>query len=188
MEERKPKTIPAKLLWLEENLMALIVFAVTILLFVSVLLRYFSSFFKLQLGITLPTISWAEEAIRYGIIWITFLAAANAFRRESHFGVDLIFRMKSAKLGKAVRLFNDICCFVFCGFVCYYGAKMVLFNLGTGQISPSMKLPFWLVYTVIPFSGGLSMLYIARNFVRKIITPAEVLHCYNNTTTEGEDK
>lgn len=187
MNEKKTKTVPAKLLWLEENLMALIVFAVTILLFVNVLLRYFGPIIQANSGVKLPTISWAEEAIRYGIIWITFLAAANAFRRESHFGVDLIFRMKSAKLGKAVRLFNDACCFIFCGFVCYYGVQMVLFNMGSGQVSPSMKLPFWMVYTVIPFSGGLSMLYIARNFIRKVITPAEVLHMYNNTPTEGAE-
>ena len=55
-------------------------------------------------------------------------------------------------------------------------------------VSPTMKIPFWMVYSVIPFSGGLSMVYIARNFIRKLRTPAEILSKYNNTPTEGADQ
>ena len=83
MEEKKNKTLTDKLIWLEDNILALIVLAITILLFVNVILRYASRY------AVLPTISWAEEAIRYGIIWTTFLAAANAFRRESHFSGEV---------------------------------------------------------------------------------------------------
>lgn len=179
MNEKQTKTLADKLVWLEDNILALIVFAITILLFVNVILRYASRY------MTLPTISWAEEAIRYGIIWTTFLAAANAFRRESHFGVDVIFRVKSASFVKLIRLLDDAGCFIFCGFVLYYGIQMVTFNMGGGQISPSLKLPLWLVYSVIPFSGGLSMIFIARNFIRKLKTPAEVLCQYNNTSQGG---
>ena len=75
----------------------------------NVVLRYANRYF-----VELPTISWAEEAIRYGIIWTTFLAAANAFRRESHFGVDIIFRVKSAPFVKFIRLLDDVGAFVFC--------------------------------------------------------------------------
>ena len=181
MEEKKNKTLTDKFIWLEDNMLALIVLAITILLFVNVILRYASRY------AVLPTISWAEEAIRYGIIWTTFLAAANAFRRESHFGVDVIFRVKSAPFVKFIRLLDDAGCFIFCGFVLYYGIQMVSFNMGGGQISPSLKLPLWLVYSVIPFSGGLSMIFIARNFIRKLRTPAEVLHQYNNTSQGGAE-
>ena len=69
----------------------------------------------------------------------------------------------------------------------FYGIQMVSFNMGGGQISPSLKLPLWLVYSVIPFSGGLSMIFIARNFIRKLRTPAEVLHQYNNTSQGGAE-
>lgn len=185
MDEKKTKPLISKLLWVEENLMALVVLGVTLLLFVNVMLRYFSSV-AVHYGFSLPTFSWAEEAIRYCLLWITFFAAANAFRRESHFGVDLIFRVKSAKFVKIIRLLNDVGCFIFSAFILYYGMKMVTFNMGSGQISPAMKVPLWLVYTIIPISGGFSMIYIARNFIRKIITPAEILHKFNNTPQEGE--
>lgn len=188
MDEKRPKSLTARLIWLEENIMGLIVLAVTLLLFVNVVMRYITVPLYNLTGFKLPALSWAEEAIRYGIIWITFLAAANAFRRESHFGVDLILRVKSEKFVKAIRLLNDVGCFIFCGFVLYYGVKMVQFNMANGQISPSLRLPFWMVYCVIPFSGGLSMLYIARNFIRKLRTPAEVLHQYNNTSAKGESE
>lgn len=184
MDKKKTNPLISKLLWFEENFMALIVLGVTVLLFVNVLLRYFSPLAH-RYGFPLPTFSWAEEAIRYCLIWVTFIAAANAFRRESHFGVDLIFRVKSVKLVKFIRLLNDIGCFIFCGFILYYGVKMVVFNMGGGQISPALKVPLWIVYMVIPISGGLSMAYIVRNFIRKLITPAEILYMINNTPKEG---
>ena len=183
MTEKKKRSLSETLLWVEENLMAVIVLAVTVLLFINVILRYLSPHIP-----SLPRISWAEEAIRYGIIWVTFLAAANAFRRESHFGVDLIFRAKSANFVKMIRLLDDVGCFLFCGFVFYYGLKMVTFNMGGGQISPSLKLPLWMVYSIIPISGGLSMLYIVRNFIRKLKTPSEIIHADNNTPTEGAEE
>ena len=182
MDERKTKTLKERLVWLEDNILAIIVFAITILLFVNVVLRYASRYF-----VTLPTISWAEEAIRYGIIWTTFLAAANAFRRESHFGVDLVVRVNSAPFVKFIRLLDDIGAFVFCGFVFYYGIKMVTFNMSGGQISPSLKLPLWMVYSIIPISGGMSLIFIVRNFIKKLKTPAEVLHAHNNTSQEGAE-
>ena len=36
MEERKTKTLTERLVWLEDNILAIIVFAITILLFVNV--------------------------------------------------------------------------------------------------------------------------------------------------------
>ncbi len=188
MNEKKTRSLTDRLIWFEENLMALIVFFITALLFVNVLIRYLTVPLYQTFSIKLPTISWAEEAIRYSIIWITFIAASNAFRRESHFGVDLIFRIKSAKLVKIVRLIDDIGAFIFCGFVLVYGIQMVTFNMSGGQISPALKLPLWLVYLIVPVSGGVSMLYIARNFIRKLKTPAEVLHTINNTSQEGAEK
>lgn len=178
MDERKPvRSFLGKLRFVEDNVTAIIVLFATLLLFVNVIMRYVfrNSFY------------WAEELIRYILIWISFIGAAIAFRNESHFGVDLIFRVKSAAFAKAVRLINDIGCFVFCGFVCYYGLKMVTFNMGTGQISPAMQIPLWQVYLIIPLSGFVSMFYIAANFIRKIKTPAEVLHQITNTPQEGVD-
>ena len=58
---------------------------------------------------------------------------------------------------------------------------MVIFNMGTGQTSPAMQIELWKIYLVIPISGVISMIYIARNFIRKVITPADVLNQINNT-------
>lgn len=171
MDAKQIKKTSETLVRIEEVLIGLVVLGVTVLLFVNAVLRYgFDS-----------SLYWAEEFIRYALIWITFIGSAIAFRNESHFGVDLILRVKSEKFVKAVRLLNDIICFIFCGFVAYYGYKMVVFNMGTGQTSPAMQIELWKVYLIIPLSGVVSMVYIVRNFIRKIITSADVLNQINNT-------
>ena len=42
MDKKKARSLSERLIWIEENLMALIVLAVTVVLFINVLLRYFS--------------------------------------------------------------------------------------------------------------------------------------------------
>lgn len=44
MDKKKARSLSERLIWIEENLMALIVLAVTVVLFINVLLRYFPAF------------------------------------------------------------------------------------------------------------------------------------------------
>jgi C4-dicarboxylate transporter DctQ subunit len=104
---------------------------------------------------------WAEEFIRYSMIWISFIGSAVCFRKGIHFGVDLILRVKSEPFVRAVKIFIETVCLAFCCFLLKYSVDLVLFSRGTSQISPAMQVPLWMVYTVIPFSAALGVVYEA---------------------------
>jgi C4-dicarboxylate transporter DctQ subunit len=135
----------------EENFIAVVHLGSTGVLFMNVVLRYF---FKMS------TI-WAEEFIRYSMIWISFIGAAVCFRKGIHFGVDLILRVKSKPFVRVVKIFIEIVCLVFCCFLLKYSYDLVVFSRGTGQISPAMQVPLWAVYAVIPVSAALGAIYEA---------------------------
>ncbi|MDR1649459.1 MAG: TRAP transporter small permease [Synergistaceae bacterium] len=139
----------------EENFIAVVLVCSTGVLFMNVVLRYF---FKMS------TI-WAEEFIRYSMIWISFIGSAVCFRKGIHFGVDLILRVKSKSFVRAVKIFIEAVCLAFCCFLLKYSVDLVLFSKGTGQISPAMQVPLWAVYAVIPFSAALGAIYEAVRVV-----------------------
>jgi C4-dicarboxylate transporter DctQ subunit len=133
----------------EENFIAIVLLCSTGVLFMNVVLRYF---FRMS------TI-WAEEFIRYSMIWISFIGSAVCFRKGIHFGVDLILRAKSKVFVRAVKIFIETVCLAFCCFLLKYSFDLVLFSRGTRQISPAMQVPLWMVYAVIPVSAALGTIY-----------------------------
>lgn len=136
---------------IEENAVTALLLSATGVLFVNVILRYF---FKMS------TV-WAEEYVRYAMIWISFIAAAIGFRKGTMYAMDLIMRVKSKAFVRAVRIFVEICSLVFSLFLLYYSIRLVQFSMGTGQISAAMRVPTWIVYSVIPLSAGLSTVYLS---------------------------
>jgi C4-dicarboxylate transporter DctQ subunit len=43
----------------------------------------------------------------------------------------------------------------FTGVIAFFGARWVVFMHGTGQVSPDLEWPMWIIYLAIPFGSGL---------------------------------
>ncbi|MDR2528214.1 MAG: TRAP transporter small permease [Synergistaceae bacterium] len=133
----------------EESFIAIALLCSTAVLFLNVVLRYVFS----------KSLTWAEEFIRYSMIWISFIGSAVCFRKGIHFGVDLILRVKSKWFARAVKIFIEAACLVFCCFLLKFSLDLMFFSKQSGQISPAMQAPLWVVYAVIPFSAALAVIY-----------------------------
>ena len=145
MEPEKEKTLSAdRILPVdEESFIAIALLCSTAVLFLNVVLRYVFS----------KSLTWAEEFIRYSMIWISFIGSAACF------GVDLILRVKSKWFVRAVKIFIETAGLVFCCFLLKFSLDLVFFSKQSGQISPAMQVPLWVVYAVIPFSAALAVIY-----------------------------
>ncbi|MGM8211912.1 TRAP transporter small permease [Virgibacillus sp. W0430] len=134
----------------EEMFVGISIMGVTLLLFVNIILRYFFS-----AGIT-----WAEELIRYVIIWITFLGSAICFRRGIHVGIDLLmdYLPKSGK--KIVQLLIYFISILFMLLLIKYGFELVAFSMNTSQVSPALQVPMYWVYLAIPIGAILSLFHL----------------------------
>ena len=77
----------------EGYLTGLLLLGSTLLLFVNVFLRY----------VFHSSTTWAEEAIRYAIICVTFIGNSICARRGSHVGID-IFAQLMPPLGRKIVL------------------------------------------------------------------------------------
>ncbi|WP_077623328.1 TRAP transporter small permease [Sediminibacillus massiliensis] len=144
---------------IEETSIAVGLLAVTVLLFVNIILRYVFS----------ANTTWAEEFIRYVMIWITFVGASVCFRKGLHVGVDFVLDLLKGKVKKGLQLFISLASMAFMILLIWFSIELVMFTKQTGQITPSLQIPLYWVYLAIPVGAALSLLHLIVRFVNIIL-------------------
>ncbi len=112
---------------------------------------------------------WGEEAVRYLMIWITFIGSGICFRRSSHFGIDIIRRVKNETFQKIVSLFILLSCALFIGLLFYFGLEYVSFTLTSGQKTAALGWPIYLVYLSVPVGAGLTIIHLVELFLSQVL-------------------
>lgn len=158
------KKIGKSLLWVITNIEEIIsctAIAVMILAIgMNVILRYF---------FRSPT-SWADELALIGMAYVTFLGGAAAYKRNLHFGIDILVDRLPAKgkhILRSAMTFVFIILFAamtYLGYDLTINAKKVMIYSGWSYKYMDAALPL----------GFLSMtIYSIKFFIMSIVKPAE---------------
>jgi C4-dicarboxylate transporter, DctQ subunit len=156
---------------LEEWLIAFLMGAATLLIFVAVVHRYAA-------GLPIPGVqdflihldlSWAQELCIYMFVWMAKFGAAYGVRTGIHVGVDVLINRLPPRAHKAYVLFGLLAGATFTSIVGTLGASFV-WDIGhTNSTSPDLELPKWIVYLCIPLGSYLMcfrFLQVAWSFAR----------------------
>ncbi len=154
---------------LEELLIATLMAAATILIFVAVVHHYAFGIPFLHPYMAAIHLSWAQELCIYMFVWMAKFGAAYGVRTGIHVGVDVaLVRLDGRSFYRTV-LFGLLCGALFTGVIGAFGARFVCLMAQTDQVSPDMELPQWLVYLAIPGGSFLMcfrFLQVALKFAR----------------------
>lgn len=137
---------------IEENVIGASLLVVTFVLVLNVILRYIFN----------ASSVWAEEFIRYVMIWITFIGSSVCFRRGIHVGIDFILSFTSDRASRFIHMFVTLMSIFFMLLMFKFSFDLFLFSVNTGQITPAMQIPLYWVYLAIPLSSILSLIYLVR--------------------------
>lgn len=108
--------------------------------------------------------SWTDEMARYSFVWANMLGAAIALKHGHHAAIDLLPN-KLHGIPKAIQKTVVDCLVTFAaGLLLVEGYKMTVAIYKTGQLSPAMRIPVWLVYISIAV-GGLGMVIHSAVFL-----------------------
>ena len=140
---------------LEEILIASLMAAATVLIFVAVVHRYSSGVPFLYPLMHQIHLSWAQELCIYMFVWMAKFGAAYGVRTGIHVGVDVLVNKLAPPSRKRVVLFGLACGALFTFIVGTMGAKFVFGLMDTDQTSPDLELPSWIVYLAIPLGSYL---------------------------------
>jgi C4-dicarboxylate transporter DctQ subunit len=156
---------------LEEWLIATLMGAATLVIFVAVLHRYTA-------GMSIPVVqdallkidlSWAQELCIYMFVWMAKFGAAYGVRTGIHVGVDVMINRLPPREHKLYVLFGLLAGALFTGIVGTLGATFVWDMAHTNSVSPDLELPKWIVYLCIPLGSYLMcfrFLQVAWAFAR----------------------
>jgi C4-dicarboxylate transporter DctQ subunit len=140
---------------LEETLIAFLIGAATLIIFVAVVHRYASQVPVLQDFALKINMSWAQELCIYMFIWMAKFGAAYGVRTGIHVGVDVLINHLPPRVRSKFILFGLFAGVAFTGVIGTLGAKFVYGMAQTDQTSPDMEIPVWIVYLAIPLGSYL---------------------------------
>lgn len=96
-------------------------------------------------------LAWTEELARYCLVWITFLGAAFAMGKKAHVGLEF-FKAKLPKLGQdIIAILVLLLNITFFMIILVQGYELM--NRSMSQLSPVLRLPMGVVYSVMPISA-----------------------------------
>jgi C4-dicarboxylate transporter, DctQ subunit len=132
---------------------------VTILiLFANVVLRYV---FK-------ASTSWAEELIKYLMIWITFIGGSICVRRGAHVSIDFFINYLPLRARRGMSVIIYIGSAVFSAVMAFYGLQLIQFTIATGQMSPALQIPMWVPYLSMPIGFSLMTLRYVQDVFKAL--------------------
>jgi C4-dicarboxylate transporter DctQ subunit len=155
---------------LEEWLIASLMGAATLIIFVAVVHRYLS-------GLNIPGLqtfliglntSWAQELCIFMFIWMAKFGAAYGVRTGIHVGVDVLINRMDARWRGRFVVIGLLAGAVFTALIGSLGAYMI-WHLSGDQTSEVMEIPMRYVYLCVPLGSWLMcfrFLQVMLHFIR----------------------
>jgi TRAP-type C4-dicarboxylate transport system permease small subunit len=160
---------------LEEMIIATLIGAATLLIFVAVAQRYglsgvasvyrwsraedmpwLTSFTKsLFFTIAYVRLTWAQELCIFMVVWMAKFGAAYGVRTGIHVGVDILVERLAGDAKRALIVAGLLAGALFTAIIGTLGAHLVWHIAGTGQTSAVLEVPMWFVYLAVPLGSYL---------------------------------
>jgi TRAP-type C4-dicarboxylate transport system permease small subunit len=132
---------------------ALMLLAIVLIVLSNVFFRYF-----LHVGL-----GWTEEAARFLLIAMTFVAAAVAVKEWGHFRLLLVAKWMPERLQRLVQLFSILVVLAMAVILIRYGIAIA--NISWFQTSPTMEWSMGYLYLIVPASGATMALFALEHFI-----------------------
>src|SRR6185503_3281231 len=105
--------------------------AYTVLVLLQVFFRYVLN----------ESLFWAEELIRYGLVWSVLIGSAVVAHDRGHVRIDMLSPMLGPKGQRVVEAGAHVCAFVFVAILTVTGIQFV--DRTWFQHSASLDVPMW---------------------------------------------
>jgi len=160
---------------LEEVIIATLIAAATLLIFIAVVHRYSTTIsvdimkFGRAHDIAWLTaagtaafnfvrhinLTWAQELCIYMFVWMAKFGAAYGVRTGIHVGVDVATQKLAPENQYRVIIFGLLCGAIFTFVIGSLGTNFVYHMAQTDQTSPDLEWPAWMIYLAIPLGSYL---------------------------------
>jgi TRAP-type C4-dicarboxylate transport system permease small subunit len=128
-----------------------------LIILLEVVMRYFFGY----------STTWGEMTARYTHVYFAYLAAAEAFRHDSHIRVDYLPQRLRGRARLILEMYIDALCVLVAAAVCYYSLEVVAMQISAGFKMQGLPLNMAFATGAIPVGWGLMIIRIAQRLVRR---------------------
>ena len=93
---------------------------------------------------------WGEEFSRYCMIWMIYIGIIVGARKGAHYAVSALDGFMPGWLKKVFYVLRILFTDAFCIFATYQASTLARKQISTGQLSPALQWPMWIIYLAIP--------------------------------------
>lgn len=161
MREKKSMKILGNL---DVTVACVLIVGLIVLTFVGVLKRY----------ILRSPITWMEEIQMLLFLWVVFLGGSGAFRAGSHIAIEIVVDALPKKIGGLVERFDVLLQLIILGYLFTQEMTYYLQLISAGKLTTLLRLPYGLVYLVVPVGGALMIISMLFNAYGRFISKKSV--------------
>lgn len=112
-------------------------------------------------------LDWTEEMAALLLVWMTFIGAIVAARRDDHIKVEIVDELiKNPKVLLLANSFYRLCIIAYLMAVTYGG--ILLWHRITFQRTPVMRIPLRYVSLIVPISSVFMAVHYAGHLVKSL--------------------
>ena len=106
-------------------------------------------------NVNVPNLPWTEEVARYAMAYLVFFGASIAAKEGAHIGITAFTSKLSPRNERIMRTIAMLIAFAFSVIVLYISINILQFMIGTGQTSPVLVIPMWVIFASLPIGTAL---------------------------------
>lgn len=144
----------------EEKLALVLLAGLTLLVFVSALMRTLKH-----------PLNWAQDVALVAFAWLIFIGGDVAVRGTGLIGVDLLVNKFPKKVQKGLDILYKCMIIAFLSVLVFYGTRMVI--QGWSRRIAALGISYGWVTMAVPTGSLLMIISTAISLVRRIKTPAD---------------
>lgn len=144
--------------WFEVLILSIGVFLLAFILIANVIAR---NFFR--------SIYYAEEVSMILVTFITFVGVSYAVRKARHIRMGAIFDAFNPKLQKIMLMIIATYCAAVMFILAYYAYEYVMIARLTMQVTPSLRIPYWMTAVIVVLGFGSAGIQYVRTIIKNIV-------------------
>ena len=110
------------------------------------------------------TIAWADEFVKFTVLWLAMVGSIAACRDNKHIRIDLITHILSGRIVSWIRIVVDLFAAAVCAMIAWQAWRLVREEMSWGDTVMG-SVPLWILHAIVP----LAFVLISYQFLVRVL-------------------
>lgn len=110
------------------------------------------------------TLAWADEFVKFTVLWLAMVGSIAACRDNRHIRIDLITHILSGRIVSWIKIVVDLFAAAVCAMIAWQAWRLVREEMSWGDTVLG-NVPLWIVHAIVP----LAFVLISYQFLVRVL-------------------